>query len=103
MYKKIASTLCAFSLLGVLFAPSALADESADAAITKSVREGIRESFERPLNSDNITVFTEDGTVYLRGKVHQFDQISSAEGIAKSTPGVNKVVNELELMSDGNK
>ena len=103
MRKKIFSTLCAFSLLGVLAVPAAFAADSTDAEISKNVREAIHQGLDRPMDNNDVTVHTDNGTVYLRGKVHNQEQLTNAETIAKATPGVNKVVNQLELMSDGHK
>ena len=45
----------------------------------------------------NIDVNTEEGVVYLLGRVKTSEERSTAERLAKETEGVHKVVNHLEV------
>lgn len=45
----------------------------------------------------NIDVNTEEGVVYLLGRVKTADEKATAERIAKECEGVHKVVNHLEV------
>lgn len=45
----------------------------------------------------NIDVNTEEGVVYLLGRVKTAEERSVAERLAKETEGVHKVVNHLEV------
>jgi len=46
----------------------------------------------------NIDVDVEDGTVYLRGRVGSLEDIQQAEEVAGSVPGVEEVIEELEIV-----
>lgn len=69
MNRRIIATLAALLLLGAAFAPAALADEQADTDISRSIRSAIHRDVDEPMLSTNVDVFTEGGTVYLRGSV----------------------------------
>ena len=70
-------------------------ETSGDAGITERVRTAI---FHRAdVASTEISVQTHDGVVYLHGLVDTNVQRSALEDIAKSSPGVRRVVDLIEL------
>jgi osmotically-inducible protein OsmY len=90
---KIKST--ALACLGASIAMlsfTAHADMSQDSAITSQVKSVLSK------NSDvgtDITVTTKDGIVYLKGKTLTPAAKSRAEELAKTVPGVQKVVDDM--------
>jgi osmotically-inducible protein OsmY len=66
-----------------------------DARITAEIQSQINQ---RPdLESTAITVQTLDHTVYLYGVVSSGLEISDAEAIARSVPGVRQVINSMAI------
>lgn len=95
MLKKSIAILAAVAILSVASITTAFAADG-DSEITRSIRSEIKKIL--PINSTSrVTVFTSDGTVYLRGRVTSFPEKVSMKGIAESTPGVTKVVNQLKI------
>ena len=83
------SCFAAVAAMGCL---AAHADASQDKAITSQVKSVLSK------NSDvgtDISVTTKDGVVYLKGKTLTPAAKSRAEELAKSVPGVQKVVDDL--------
>jgi osmotically-inducible protein OsmY len=71
---------------------TAHADMSQDNAITSQVKTVLSK------NSDvgtDITVTTKDGVVYLKGKTLTPAAKSRAEELAKTVPGVQKVIDDM--------
>lgn len=64
------------------------------------VKSNIRKALERnaDLEADKITLDTSDSTVTIKGKVHSWSEKSEAERAAWATPGVMKVINDLEIL-----
>jgi osmotically-inducible protein OsmY len=64
------------------------------------VKVRIREAIERAaaLDASKITVSTDNGTVHLKGTVHSLFEKRVAESAAKSAPGVQEVVDEIEVV-----
>lgn len=69
--------------------------QMSDASITTSVKAKMIKS--TAVKARDIDVNTEEGTVYLMGRVGTSAEKMEAERIAKSCEGVLKVVNELKV------
>lgn len=68
---------------------------STDEQITAQVRDAI---FHRPeLVGDDVSVQTQQGVVYLRGLVDTNVEREAIEKIARLTPGVQRIVDSLEM------
>ena len=76
---------------------SSLSRRSQDALISGRIKASILDSKDLFLNA--FKVFTENGTVYLMGRVTQRegDRVTS---IARSTPGVSKVIRVFEIVTE---
>jgi len=66
-----------------------------DSTITASVKSKLIGSDK--VAAHNIDVNTEEGVVYLLGRVKTAEERATAERLAKETAGVHKVVNHLEV------
>jgi osmotically-inducible protein OsmY len=64
------------------------------------VKERIREAIERAaaLDASKITVTTDNGTVHLKGTVHSLLEKRVAESAARSAPGVQEVIDEIDVV-----
>ena len=78
-------------------ANTTFSQRSADALITGRVKAALVDA--RDLFANAFKVVTERGTTYLMGRVTQ-REVNRATDIARSTPGVLKVVRVLEIISD---
>ena len=76
---------------------SSLSTRSNDALISGRVKASILDS--RDLFLKAFKVFTESGTVYLMGRVTQ-READRATAVARSVPGVQKVVRVFEVISE---
>jgi len=68
-----------------------------DSAITAAVKSKM--VADSDVKAHNIDVNTENGVVYLMGKVSSVSEKSEAERIARETDGVVSVVNHLQIGS----
>src|SRR5690349_4375495 len=68
-----------------------------DSAITAAVKSKMVANSD--VKAHNIDVNTENGVVYLMGKVNNVREKSEAERIARETDGVVSVVNHLQIDS----
>jgi len=68
---------------------------SPDEKLVEAVKANIHQH--SALLADQIRVQSEDGTVYLYGLVSSNVELVNVEEIAKSTPGVKKVINLCTL------
>lgn len=66
-----------------------------DSAITAKIKTKLAADPE--INPFNISVETNEGTVYLMGRVRDEYQKKEAEELARKTDGVMKVVNHIEV------
>lgn len=66
-----------------------------DSAITAKIKTKLAADPE--INPFNISVETNEGTVYLMGRVRNEYQKDEAEELARKTDGVTKVVNHIEV------
>ncbi|MDZ4771725.1 MAG: BON domain-containing protein [Planctomycetota bacterium] len=73
--------------------------QMSDASITTSVKSKMIASSE--VKARDIDVNTEEGVVYLLGRVSTSAEKSAAERIARSCSGVRSVVNELKVGAAG--
>ena len=81
--------------IGVL-GSATLTQRSSDALVTGRVKAGLIDA--KDLFTNAFKVVTERGTTYLMGRVTQ-READRATDIARSTPGVQKVVRVLEIIS----
>lgn len=69
--------------------------------LRREVHEAIRRSFHRTADIDtaNVGVVCESGTVWLSGRVQSFAARTSAENAAWAIPGVNEIDNDIRVGS----
>lgn len=67
----------------------------ADETITQAVIRAL--IHEEKVNLTRVDVQTTEATVYLSGEVQNYEQKQRAEQLARTVPGVQRVVNKLEL------
>ena len=94
--KAVDSVATVVNELAVLNSPS-LIDRSADALLTGRVKAMLLDA--RDLQSNAFKVVTERSAVYLMGRVTQREADRATE-VVRATPGVQKVVRMLELISE---
>jgi hyperosmotically inducible protein len=70
-------------------------EQLSDSGITTKIKAKLTADPE--INPFNISVETEEGTVYLTGRVHDQAQKDEAEELARNTDGVKRVVNHIEV------
>jgi len=70
----------------------------ADVEITRSIRKMLVDDDALGTNAQNVKVITVDGMVTLRGAVATADEQTRIAAIATETVGVNRVVNELQVI-----
>ena len=76
---------------------SGLTQRGSDALVTTRVRAGLVDA--RDLFANSFKVVTERGTTYLMGRVTQREANRATE-VVRNTPGVQKVVRLLEVISE---
>lgn len=76
---------------------SSLASRSTDAYVTSKVKARLVD--QKQVSANHVKVFTEQSTVYLMGIVSD-REAKAAVQVARTTDGVRKVVNLLEIQSD---
>ena len=74
-----------------------LTQRGSDVLVTTRVRASLVDA--RDLFANSFKVVTERGTTYLMGRVTQ-REANRATGVVRTTPGVQKVVRLLEIMSE---
>ena len=94
--KSVENVASVVNELAVLNSPS-LMDRSADALLTGRIKAMLLDA--RDLQSNAFKVVTERNTVYLMGRVTQ-PEADRATEVVRGTPGVQKVVRLLEIISD---
>jgi hypothetical protein len=98
---KTAGLLLVLALALSALAPAARAQDTTigqkvdDATITARVKAKL--VADRPANLVKVNVDTQDGVVRLRGTVPTLDDRLQAQELARLTPGVRSVVNELTV------
>jgi osmotically-inducible protein OsmY len=94
--KAVDSVASVVNELAVLNSPS-LMDRSADALLTGRIKAMLLDT--RDLQSNAFKVVTEHNTTYLMGRVTQREADRATE-VVRATPGVQKVVRILEIISE---
>lgn len=79
---------------------SATSSKKADRTLARAVRKALSKA--QGFNVSNVFVKARSGAVTLSGTVDSGDQISQAEQVARTVPGVNSVSNKLSLFHGGN-
>lgn len=72
-------------------------ETESDIKVSAKVRRAMVEQKSLSVNARNIKVITRNGTVTLRGPVNSAAESTELERIAKQTPGVTQVDNQLEI------
>lgn len=70
---------------------------TADVKVTAAIRSAVLADKSMSMNAQNIKIITKDGVVTLRGPVNSLNEKNSIESIARATPGVTRVENQLEV------
>ena len=94
--KAVDSVASVVNEVAVLNSPS-LMDRSADALLTGRIKAMLLDA--QDLQSSAFKVVTERNTVYLMGRVTQSEADRATE-VVRATPGVQKVVRMLEIISE---
>ncbi|MBG6072318.1 MULTISPECIES: BON domain-containing protein [unclassified Polaromonas] len=94
--KSVESVASVVNELAVLNSPS-LMDRSADTLLTGRIKAMLLDA--RELQSNAFKIVTERNTVYLMGRVTQREADRATE-VVRGTPGVQKVVRLLEIISE---
>ena len=68
-----------------------------DIKITADIRQAIIKNESLSVNAQNVKIITRNGVVTLRGPVDSKKESKKLKKIAKHTPGVLKVNNQLEI------
>lgn len=69
----------------------------ADIDITASIRKSVVADDALSTNAKNVKIITEGGVVTLRGPVASEDEKTKIASLARSTPGVERVEDQLEI------
>lgn len=71
-------------------------ETEADIKITADIRQAVVRNESLSVNAQNVKIITRNGVVTLRGPVENKAESKKIDEIAKQTPGVLKVDNQLE-------
>jgi len=72
-------------------------ENESDIKITAEIRQAIIKNKSLSVNAQNVKIITRNGVVTLRGPVETKKESKKLRKIAKHTPGVLKVDNQLEI------
>ena len=72
-------------------------ETESDIKITADIRQAIIKDKSLSVNAQNVKIITRNGVVTLRGPVETKKESKKLKKIAKHTPGVLKVDNQLEI------
>ena len=72
-------------------------ETESDIKITADIRQAIIKNKSLSVNAQNVKIITRNGVVTLRGPVETKKESKKLRKIAKHTPGVLKVDNQLEI------
>lgn len=81
----------------ITLTPADRKETESDIEVTANVRRAMVEQKSLSVNARNIQINTRNGTVTLRGPVNSAAESKELERIAKQTPGVTQVDNQLEI------
>jgi len=73
-------------------------ETESDINITAAIRQAVVNNESLSVNAHNVKIITRNGVVTLRGPVENEVENSKLQDIAKQTPGVMQVDNQLELI-----
>jgi osmotically-inducible protein OsmY len=82
---------------GGTLTPMDQSENEGDREITQTIRQKIVDHEGMSTNGRNVKVITIDGVVTLRGPVASAAERTAIAGIAKGTPGVKRVDDQLEV------
>ena len=72
-------------------------ENESDIKVTADIRQAIIKNKSLSVNAQNVKIITRNGVVTLRGPVETKKESKKLKKIAKHTPGVLKVDNQLEI------
>ena len=72
-------------------------ETESDIKITAAIRQAVIKNKSLSVNAQNVKIITLNGVVTLRGPVESKKESKKIKKIAKHTPGVLKVDNQLEI------
>jgi len=72
-------------------------ETESDIKITAAIRQAVVKNKSLSVNAQNVKIITRNGVVTLRGPVESKKESKKIKKIAKHTPGVLKVDNQLEI------
>ena len=72
-------------------------ETESDIKITADIRQAIIKNKSLSVDAQNVKIITRNGVVTLRGPVESKNESKKIKKIAKHTPGVLKVDNQLEI------
>ena len=72
-------------------------ESEADRTITQHVRNAVVDNDALSTNAHNVKIITQDGVVTLRGPVNTATEKATVVAAARSTPGVTRVDDQLEV------
>lgn len=87
--------LCTAPVMSSCSSTQPVGEQVADSSITARVKAKF--TSDNDVKSRDISVETNEGVVYLTGRVQTTEERSEAERIASQTDGVKKVVNNIKV------
>ena len=72
-------------------------ETESDIKITAAIRQAMVKNKSLSVNAQNVKIITRNGVVTLRGPVESEAESKKLQKIAKQTPGVMQVNNQLEI------
>ncbi|TAK64862.1 BON domain-containing protein [Methylobacter sp.] len=72
-------------------------ESESDINITANIRKAITDQESLSVNAHNVKIIARNGVVTLRGPVDSANESTEIQRIAKQTPGVKQVDNQLEI------
>ena len=102
--KRVPYAVAVAVLCGVAACASGPPKTEAQAAADKAMAERVEAALnaDKSLFAKHIEAHADGGVVRLTGYVWESSDFDEAKFIAEGVPGVNKVVNDLELNRNGN-
>jgi hyperosmotically inducible protein len=82
---------------GTTLTPEDQKESESDIKITANIRKAITDREALSVNARNVKIITRNGEVTLRGPVNSATESTEIQQIAKQTPGVTRVDNQLEI------
>jgi hyperosmotically inducible periplasmic protein len=82
---------------GTTLTPEDQKETEGDINITAAIRQAVVKNESLSVNAQNVKIITRNGVVTLRGPVESEAENMKLQDIAKQTPGVMQVNNQLEI------